>query len=188
MTDSIKIKKNVSEDNKQSVTQKTKEPDNEQTRTNDILQKKLENCKVEITEWKDKFIRLNADFKNFEKRMIEQQKLWVGIAQAEIFANLLTIVDNFERALAEHIKQVKNPEHQTWIEGFTLIYQSFITLLNKSGVKEITEHGTFNPIYHEALAQIDSPNHASETIVEIMQKGYFFKDKVLRPAKVSIAK
>jgi len=120
--------------------------------------------------------------------MYTVQKLWIGTAQAEILADLLTIVDNFERALAEHEKQEKTPERKAWIEGFALIYQSLITLLNKSGVEEITEHGIFNPIYHEALVQVDSPDHESGTVVEIMQKGYSFKGKVLRPAKVSVAK
>lgn len=188
MTDSIKIKKTVSEANGQSVAQETKEPNNEQVQTNDALKEELESCRVEVAEWKDKFVRLNADFENFKKRMLEQQRLWVGMAQAEILADLLTIVDNFERALAEHEKQEKTPERKVWIEGFALIYQSLITLLHKSGVEEITEHGTFNPIYHEALVQVDSSDHASGTIVEIMQKGYSFKGKVLRPAKVSVAK
>jgi len=188
MTDSTKIKKAVSEDNEQSVVQETKKPNNEQAPTNDILKKELENCKAEVAEWKDKFVRLNADFENFKKRMIEQQKLWIGTAQAEILAELLTIVDNFERALAGHEKQEKTPERKAWIEGFSLIYQSLIVLLHKFGVEEITEHGTFNPIYHEALVQVDSPDHESGTIVEIMQKGYSFKGKVLRPAKVSVAK
>jgi len=120
--------------------------------------------------------------------MLEQQRLWVSTAQAEILTDLLTIVDNFERALAEHEKQEKISEHKAWIEGFALIYQSLITLLHKSDIKEITEYGIFNPIYHEALIQIDSPDHESGAIVEIMQKGYSFKGKVLRPAKVSVAK
>ena len=188
MTDSTKIKKTVSEANEQSVVQETKECSNEQEPANDILQEELESCKIEVAEWKDKFFRSNADFENFKKRMLEQQRLWVGTAQAEILTDLLTVVDNFERALAEHEKQEKIPESRAWIEGFALIYQSLITLLHKSGVEEITEHGIFNPIYHEALVQVDSPDHESGAIVEIMQKGYSFKDKVLRPAKVSVAK
>jgi len=188
MTDSIKIKKTLSEGKEQSVVQEIKGPNNEQAQTNDMLKEELESCKIEVAELKDKFVRLNADCENFKKRMLEQQKLWVGTAQAEIFSDLLTIVDNFERALAEHKKQEKTSERKVWIEGFTLIYQSLITLLHKSGVEEIIEHGTFNPVYHEALVQVDSPDHESGAIVEIMQKGYSFKGKVLRPAKVSVAK
>jgi len=188
MTDSIKIKKTVSETNEQSVVQETKELNNEQVQISDVLKEELKNCKIEISEWKSKFVRLNADFENFKKRTLEQQRLWIGTAQAEIFADLLIIVDNFERALAEHEKQEKTLESKAWIEGFALIYQSLITLLRESGVEEIAKYGTFNPIYHEALVQVDSSDHASGDIVEIMQKGYSFKGKVLRPAKVSVAK
>ena len=187
MTDAIKIKKAGSESNEQAVVQ-AEEFNDEQIETNDTLQKELENCKIEVAEWKDKFVRLNADFENFKKRMIEQQRLWIGTAQAEIFVDLLTITDNFERALTEHEKQEKTPESKAWIEGFALIYQSLVALFHKFGLEEITQHDTFNPIYHEALVQVDSPDHEAGAIVEVMQKGYRFKDKVLRPAKVSVAK
>jgi len=120
--------------------------------------------------------------------MVEQQRLWVGTAQAEILTDLLDIVDNFERALTEHKKQEKTEENKSWIEGFALIYQSLIALLHKFGVEEITQHDTFNPVYHEALMQVDSPDHETGAIVDVMQKGYRLKDKVLRPAKVSVAK
>ncbi len=187
MTDATKIKKAESENNEQAVVQ-AEEFNDEQIETNDRLQEELENCKIEVAEWKDKFVRLNADFENFKKRMIEQQRLWIGTAQAEIFTDLLTITDNFERALTEHEKQEKTPESKAWIEGFALIYQSLVALLHKFGVEEITQHDAFNPIYHEALVQVDSPDHEAGAIVEVMQKGYRFKDKVLRPAKVSVAK
>ena len=188
MSDATKIKKTVTEDNEQAAVQGAKELNDEQTEINNTLQEELENCKIEVAEWKDRFVRLNADFENFKKRMIEQQRLWIGTAQAEIFTDLLTITDNFERALTEHEKQEKTPESKAWIEGFALIYQSLVALLHKFGVEEITEHDTFNPIYHEALVQVDSPDHEAGAIVEVMQKGYRFKDKVLRPAKVSVAK
>ena len=187
MTDATKIKKAETESSEQAVVQ-VEELNGEQTETNDTLQEELEDCKIEVAEWKDKFVRLNADFENFKKRMIEQQRLWIGTAQAEVLSDLLTIIDNFERALTEHEKQEKTPESKAWIEGFTLIYQSLVALLDKFGVEEITQHDTFNPTYHEALVQVDSPDHEAGSIVEVMQKGYRFKDKVLRPAKVSVAK
>lgn len=175
MTDISKIKKTVPEE----------QTNDEQI---DAVQEELDNCKVEVTQWKSKFVHLNADFENFKRRMVEQQRLWVGTAQAEILTDLLDIVDNFERALTEHKKQEKTEENKSWIEGFTLIYQSLIALLHKFGVEEITQHDTFNPVYHEALMQIDSPYHETGAIVDVMQKGYRLKDKVLRPAKVSVAK
>ncbi len=185
MTNTIKIKKTMTE---KQPSQKATELNDEQIETNDMLQEELDNCKIEVAEWKDKFVRLNADFENFKKRTLEQQRLWIGTAQAEILTDLLTVIDNFERALTEHEKQEKTPESKAWIEGFTLIYQSLVALLDKFGVEEITQHDTFNPTYHEALVQVDSPDHEAGSIVEVMQKGYRFKDKVLRPAKVSVAK
>lgn len=184
MEDVNKIKKTTTDE---QTVQEAKEV-YEENENNSALQEELDNCKIEITQWKNKFVYLNADFENFKRRMIEQQRLWIGTAQAEIFTELLDIVDNFERALAEHKKQEKTTEDKSWIEGFALIYQSLLALQHKFGVEEIAQYDAFNPVYHEALVQVESPDHETGAIVEVMQKGYRFKDKVLRPAKVSVAK
>ncbi len=152
------------------------------------LKKELETCKAAANEWKDKCVRAAANFENFKKRMIQDQKLWLGTAQAEILGDVLTIVDDFERALAEQKKRELPKEVIVWLEGFAMTYQSLRKLLKKFGVEEIMEHDIFNPIYHEAMMQVDSPEHESGAVVEVTQKGYRFKGKVLRPAKVSVAK
>jgi len=152
------------------------------------LKQELETCKVSVNEWKNKCVRAAADFENFKKRMIQDQKLWLGTAQAEILGDVLTIVDDFERALAEQKKRELSKEVVVWLEGFDMTYQSLQKLLKKFGVEEIMEHDTFNPIYHEAMMQVDSSEHESGAVVEVTQKGYRFKGKVLRPAKVSVAK
>ena len=165
-----KVEKKVVYVDEQSVVQETKKENNEPIENNNVPKKVLVDCQKEAAEWKDKFVRLNADFENFKKRILEQQKLWTGTAQAEIFFELLVIVDDFERALSEHEKQENALKNRSLIEGFELIYQSFTVLLKKFGVEEITKHDLFNPVYHEALVRVDSPDHESGTVVAVMQK------------------
>ena len=174
-------------DNEKVLEQETQFPEIEFSEQ-DQLKKELEVCKSENSEWKDKCIRVTADFENYKKRIEQEQKVWMGTAQADILGDLLPIVDDFERALLQEQKKETVTELVSLLEGYSLIYQMLQKLLTQYGVEKITEHDKFNPIYHEALMQVDSSEHESGQIVAVMQKGYRFKGKVLRPAKVSVAK
>lgn len=147
----------------------------------------LEACKTELQEIKDKFIRVTADFANFKKRTAKEQVQWIDIGQAQVLNKILPIIDDFDRAIAQ-ARQQKNKEVEAWLEGFELIYKAFYKLLEASQVTEVKTDQEFNPELHEALLSVESDEHDSGTIVQVMQKGFMFKDKVLRPAKVSVAK
>jgi molecular chaperone GrpE len=148
----------------------------------------LESCRAQVAEWKDKCMRISADFENFKRRSQLERATWMDSAQASILVKLLPIVDNFERAIAQaEEEQEKNPEFQAWLSGFVMMYESLKKILKDSGVTEITDTA-FNPEFHEALMQVDSDEHESGEIVAVLEKGYRFKDTVLRPAKVSVAK
>jgi molecular chaperone GrpE len=138
-------------------------------------------------ELKDKFIRISADFENYKKRIENEKKSWIEVSQAEVLKDLLNIVDDFDRAIDAHKKKISS-KNDTFLEGLELINKSFHKILEKYNVKEITNIEKFDPKYHEAIIQIESKDHENGEIVEILQKGYTFKDKLLRPAKVSVAK
>ncbi len=150
-------------------------------------QEALEKAQAEIVEWHDKYLALTADFQNYRKRVDSDRAEWSLEAQRKVFLGLLEVVDNFERALEQERKS-ENTEKNTWLAGFEMIYQSIEKLMQKFGVQEITDIAAFNPKYHEALVQVDSEDHQSGDIVQVLQKGYTMQEKVIRPAIVSVAK
>ena len=147
----------------------------------------LEKAQAAIGEWSDKYLTLTADFENYKKRVNSERADWATDAQKRIVLDLLDVVDNFERALDQEKKR-ENNANIAWLAGFEMIYQSLEKLLAKYGVQAITETTTFNPKYHEALVQVESADHKSGEIVQILQKGYMMNDRVIRPATVSVAK
>jgi len=144
----------------------------------DSLSQELEACKIAQEEWKDKCIRAAADLINFQRRMEKEQANWAYTARVSILIPLLEIVDNFDRALATD---------ENVSEGIRMIRSSCNELLKKSGVKEVS-YESFDPTIHEAVMNVESPEHTEGEIVQVMQKGYMLNDYVLRPAQVSIAK
>lgn len=144
----------------------------------------LEQCKLDAAMWRDQTSRIFADFDNYKKRMDREQASWMQTAQVTVLKDLLSVVDNFDRALS-----TKNNETFADVyAGIEMIYKSVTQVLNKYGVKEFSDYQQFDPELHEALMDVESPTHASGQIVQVLEKGFMIKDKVLRPAKVVIAK
>ncbi len=142
----------------------------------------LEICQQEAALWKDQYARISADFDNYKKRMDREQIQWMQTAQTMVVKDLLTVVDNFERALSQ-----KTDDTASLYIGIEMIYKSILQLLNKYGVKEFSEYTIFDPELHEALMHADSADHTPGQIVQVLEKGFMIKDKVLRPAKVTVA-
>jgi molecular chaperone GrpE len=156
--------------------------------SNDIdIQSQLATCQADVQAWKEKFLRVTADFQNFTRRSEKERSDWAHHAQAGVLKELLPIIDDLERALQELGKQEQQPEIASVITGLTMIHQAFGKVLTKFGVKEITDTATFNPDLHEALMTVESSELASGAIVAVLQKGYMMHDTVLRHAKVSVA-
>lgn len=149
----------------------------------EVSASKLKECESQNEEWKERFLRNAADFENFKKRTEKEKLLWMSAAQSSILQELITIVDNFDRAFTQPATDPKEA-----IAGFALIYKELQKMLEKYGVTEIKDLKEFNPAFHEAIMQVESPDHKAGDIVQVLQKGYLFKAEVLRPAKVSVAK
>ncbi|HED6151346.1 TPA: nucleotide exchange factor GrpE [Campylobacter coli] len=151
--------------------------DNEKNETNE-LQKELEKLK-------DKYMRANAEFENIKKRM-EKEKLSAMAYANESFAkDLLDVLDALEAAI--------NVECQDEIslkikEGVQNTLDLFLKKLEKHGVALIKDEKEFDPNLHEAMFHVDSENHQSGEVVQVLQKGYKIADRVIRPTKVSVAK
>jgi molecular chaperone GrpE len=126
---------------------------------------------------------LSSDFENFRRRTEKQRLELVETAQTPVLFDLVSIVDDFDRAFAE---LQSRPELSQDLIGFELIYKALKKLLEKYGVREIKETSHFNPELHEAVIQAEDEQKASGEIVQVLQKGYTYKGSVLRPSKVSV--
>jgi molecular chaperone GrpE len=145
-------------------------------------------CKKEMDSWKEKYVRVSADLENFSKRVDKERVQWRTSGQTSILTGLLDIVDDFDRAFEQAQKAGVDAQSQSWVVGFELIHKALHKFLETHDVKEMAADMPFDTQYHEALMEVESPDHTSGQIVAVLQKGYTFKGNVLRVAKVSVAK
>ncbi len=139
--------------------------------------------------YKELYVRLAADLQNFKRRIEKERLDWTETAQGMILSAFLPIFEDLDRALEITEKLTHQTETPTSdFDGFKLIQKNIKKTLTDLGVNEIEAVGQFNPEYHEALAQLESPTQKSGDIVQVFSKGYMFKGKVLKHAQVSVAK
>lgn len=150
---------------------------------NDELINKLE---LALTEEKAKSIRIQAEMMNFKKRKEDELASFLKYANSDLITDLLPIVDNFERAIKMDSEDPTD-EISRFLEGFKMIYTNLLNVLNKCEVKEIAADGVeFDPKYHQAVLTEKDENKPSGVVLEVLQKGYMYKDKVIRPAMVKV--
>jgi molecular chaperone GrpE len=145
-------------------------------------------CSEELGLVQDQLARLTADFQNYRKRTEKDRVLWVDRSRADVLLPLLDVVDNFDRALEDAKKNDEQGSFEEWVKGFELIRKSLYEFLAAQKVVPIEQVQVFDPHLHEAVVQLEVPDYRSGDIVEVMQKGFMFKERVLRTAKVSVAK
>ncbi len=149
------------------------------------LQKKIKILEKNVADYLAGWQRAKADYINLKKQVGEEQKLFVEFANTETLLNILPIADNFERALMHLPKDLEN---NPWVEGVRKIYQELQKLLQNLGCEEIKAKGEkFNPEIHEAVAQVENVKEKN-VVMEVLEKGYKLHGKLLRPAKVKVAK
>jgi molecular chaperone GrpE len=138
----------------------------------------------EYKELEDKYLRLAAEFDNYKKRMAKEYSRVLDTAADEFIREILTIVDDFERAMSHD-----NADDSALRQGIDLIYSRLMDSLKKRGLKQIKAKGErFNPLYHDAVMQLETDEHLEGIVVEEVQKGFQIRDRVLRPARVVVAK
>lgn len=149
------------------------------------MEKELEQARQEASEYLDSLQRLKAEFDNFRKRMLKEQSEFLKLAAQQVILQLLPVVDNFERALAHKIEPDKINEY---LAGWQLVYNQLLDVLHKEGLKEIeAAHVVFDPLKHEAVMQVQTDELPEGHVVEVLEKGYELKGRVIRPAKVKVA-
>jgi len=146
----------------------------------------LEKAKTEAAQYHDRWMRLAAEFENFRKRSSRQFAELVQSANERLVAQLLPVLDNFERALNHHGDEETS---ESFRKGVEMIFGQLQNVLESEGLKPLDSVGKpFDPEYHDAMMQIESEKYKSGTIVEEVEKGYTLNDRVLRHAKVMVSK
>jgi molecular chaperone GrpE len=135
-------------------------------------------------EYFQRLARLQADFENYRRRTAREKEELVKFATEQLVVSLLPVIDNFERALASGCE---NPDKL--LEGVEMIYRQLFDLLAAEGLVPIPAVGErFDPARHEAVSQVESSEHVDDTILEEFRRGYYLKDKVIRPSMVKVAR
>lgn len=132
------------------------------------------------------FLRLQADFDNFRKRMAREKKDWIAFASETLVLELLPVLDHFELGLAD---SEKNGAPESLTEGFRLIYSQLCAAIEKSGVKAIDAQAgdPFDPQRHEAISQLPSEEIPEGQVLAQTRRGYQMGDKLLRAAQVVVS-
>jgi len=173
-----KVENNIKTEEKQSAEQNEMTQEKQQTENNPI-----EELEQNLKEEKDKYIRLYAEFENFRKRTAKEKLELFDTAAENVIKNLLPILDDFERAIAE----LKKNKEEEVVKGVELIYDKFKKTLEKEGLKqiEIKKSDEFDPEVHEAIAQVPvEDENMKNKIVDVVEQGYQLGNKIIRFPKV----
>ncbi len=132
-----------------------------------------------------KYLRMAADFQNFKRRTDEEKSKIYANANEKFASDLLEVLDNFERAIEQ---DRKNEADAPFLKGMELILKQLQDVLSKNGIEEIVCLGEeFDPNFHHAVAMECSDKYGKGCVMDVMQKGYKIKDRVIRPSMVRVA-
>lgn len=139
---------------------------------------KLETLTRERDDWKDKCLRMAADYENFKKRTAKERIQWQQLITGKVLQDVISLVDDVDRAESAQADPA---------QALQVLHKQLTSLLQSYNVTEMRDVTQFNPMLHEAVAHVPSEKHASGEVIEVLQKGYLIGQDVLRPAKVAVA-
>ncbi len=167
------LKKDEEEDAKEKSPKKSRKP------------KKPDKKDEQIKDLNDRLLRNMAEFDNYRKRTEKEKNSMFTGGQASMLLNILPVVDDMERGLMALTEEEKT---HSLGQGMEMIYKKLIKVLEDAGVTPIEAEGKpFDPAFHNAVMQQQSPDHQSGTVIKELQKGYMFKDQILRHSMVMVA-
>jgi molecular chaperone GrpE len=159
----------------------------------DVEEKKsseIDKLKAEVASWEDKFLRTHASFENSKRLLAKDKATAVAYANESFASDILTVIDSLDSAL--NMIKVDESESNEFMkkmkEGLTLVDEQLHRVLEKHSIKQVDCSKGYDPNVHQAIMQVESKEHKSGDIVQVLQKGYTIKERVLRPAMVSTAK
>ena len=162
--------------------EKAEEPTKEKPK---LFKKKKDERDEKIEELSDKLLRQMAEFDNFRKRTEKEKTAMYEIGAKDIIEKLLPVVDNFERGFSSVTEEDKD---DAFVTGMEMVYKQLMTMLEGVGVKPIETVGKeFNPDLHNAVMHVEDEEVGDNVIVEEFQKGYTYRDSVVRYSMVKVA-
>ncbi len=180
-----KSKKTAHKEEEKLVNEMHEDAKEEDAVSEEQEQDELSLLKNTVEEYKDKYLRLSAEFDNYRRRTLNEKMEMTKTAGQDILLNLLPVVDDFERAM---LSMKETDDKEAIVNGIELIYNKFRDFLSQRGVKEIDAmHTDFDTDLHEALTKIPAPKKKLKgKVVDVIEKGYMLNDKVMRFSKVVI--
>jgi molecular chaperone GrpE len=149
-------------------------------------QKALEEKEKEAAEYKDKYLRALAESENARKRIRQQAEESARIQREGLLRDLLSIIDNLERAVAA---AREGGNGKPIVEGVEMVLRSMVDFLRSHGVTQLSAVGQpFDPLLHEAVDHVESTKHEPNTVVDEFMRGYYIGDRLLRPARVAVSR
>ena len=175
-----------SEAGKKQKAQGTTEPGSQPAADADV-QQRIQQLEEEIKELGDQLLRKAAEFENFRKRILREKEDSIRYANAALLNDVLPVIDDFERAIQS---AADSKDFDAFHTGVSMIEKQMVSMLERNwGLKRFSANGElFDPEKHEAIAVEESKEHEAEIVLEDYQKGYLLHDRVLRPAKVKVAR
>ncbi len=148
----------------------------------DDISKEIGEAAKKQQEMKDQMLRLQADFDNFKKRAQKERTEVANYTMETFMTKLLPVLDNLERA-----EQSAKDNLESYKQGVDMVFKQLIDVLKGEGLKQVETDGQkFDPNYHHGVALDSNPDKEDQEITETLQKGYQYKDKVIRPAMVKV--
>ena len=152
------------------------------------LEAQLAEAQRELAEFKDKMLRLAADFENARRRSLKEREETSLFGHQNLVKDLLPSVDNLGRAI-DHARQGGEGSQEGLLEGVELVLREVLATLTRHGVVPVEAQGQpFDPALHEAMAQIEDASVPGNTVVQVFQPGYQLRGRLLRPARVVVSK
>ena len=178
LSDAEELKEEETED-EEPVSKEDKKAAKKQAKLN----KKEDSYKEKIDQLEDRVKRQMAEFENFRKRTDKEKQAMFDTGAKSVIEKILPVVDNFERGL-----DVAEDKEDPFVQGMEKIYKQFLTALDGMGVKAIEAVGNeFNPDFHNAVMHVEDETVGENIVVEEFQKGYMYKESVVRHSMVKVA-
>ncbi|MBN2551578.1 MAG: nucleotide exchange factor GrpE [Spirochaetales bacterium] len=157
------------------------------TASQESLLERIQQLEQEVKELSDQLLRKAAEFENFRKRLYRDKEESIKFANAAVLSDIVPIIDDFERAIQS---AAESKDFDAFHTGVSMIEKQMVSMLERNwGLKRFSANGEpFDPEKHEAIAVEETDQHDSEIVLEDYQKGYLLHDRVLRPAKVKVAR
>ncbi len=185
-TDTEKSEKIESSENEE---ESKDEKESDTTDEPETMEQLEERHKAELAEKEDKYIRLVAEFENFKKRTAQEMQNRFKFANQQLALNIITGLDNLERALVQASEKKDNSQLQEFVQGIEMVQQQLYEALKQNNIERVYPKGElFDPNNHEAMGVIQTDEVEPDHIAEVFQAGYILHDRVIRPAMVQVAK